>query len=317
MTNDIHSITTQIKAEAERLGFSACGVAQADAVDNSHAQHFKQWLTNGHNAGMAYMNNYYDKRLDPRLLMEGCQSIISVALNYYPETKLGDSQYQFALYAYGKDYHDVMKEKLSQLATFISQSLFPNTQLNIKACVDTAPILERYWAIKAGIGWIGKNHMLILPDKGSFFFLGELLIDQPLQYDSPITPQCGNCSLCLSKCPHGAITAQPSLNANRCLSYLTIEHKGEIPTDFSINDKDNNYKDKYIYGCDRCQLECPHNRFATPTSINEFNPSSEFISMTPQAWQSLTREEYQKLFRGSAVKRVKYDGLMRNIKFFK
>lgn len=317
MTNDLHSITSQIKAEAARLGFSACGMAQADAVDESDALRFKQWLQDGHNAGMAYMGNYEDKRLDPRLLMEGCQSVISLALNYFPEKVLDPSQCQFALYAYGKDYHDVMKEKLGQLADFISQKLYPNTTTNIKICVDTAPILERYWAMKAGIGWIGKNHMLILPHKGSYFFLGELLIDQPLQYDSPMEPQCGNCTLCLSRCPHGAISDHSSLNANRCLSYLTIENKGDIPQEFLPEKKDEDKKQDFIYGCDRCQQACPHNRFASPTTVREFSPSPDFLSMTPEGWQNLTREEYQKLFKGSAVKRAKYEGLMRNIRFFK
>ena len=331
-------ILDTLKAEALRLGFSACGASQARAVAPEHARTFVQWLAEGKNAGMDYMSNYTDLRLDPRLLVPGARTVISVALNYYPRQKLAPDQYQFAYYAYGKDYHDVVRAKLRQLAA----ACLP-ADASVRICVDTAPVLERYWAAEAGLGCIGRNKTLIVPHVGSFVFLGEIITDAvPDKYSEPISAAadhylCGSCHRCLDACPGGALSLSDapalsdaqvspdripvsSLDSRRCLSYLTIEHRGEFIDEFvdfacqSVQECTNIPNVQFVYGCDRCQLCCPHNRNAEPTSIDEFAPSQQFLSMTKAAWHNLSLEQYQQLFRGSAVKRVKYDGLMRNIR---
>ena len=298
--------TQQIKAEALRLGFSAFGVARAEAVNPDTAQSFHQWITQGHQANMGYMGNHTEKRLDPRLLMEGTQSIISLALNYYPQQHLSPDQYQFAWYAYGKDYHDVMKAKLKALETFITSQLpFP---IQTRIFCDTAPVLERYWAWKAGLGWIGKNTQLIIPKAGSTFFLGEIFIDcQASAYNTPLPSRCGTCTNCLSSCPTQALEAPFKLNSARCLSYLTIEHREAIPTAEALK------MSNKIYGCDECQRACPWNRFAMPCTAPELHPIPALLNMKKEDWHTLTEEQYRTLFKGSAVKRTKYAGLMRNI----
>ena len=295
----------RIKAEALRLGFSACGLAPAEAVDETVATAFRQWLADGCQAEMAYMQNYEDKRLDPRLLVEGARTVISVALNYYPAKKLPEGEYQIAWYAYGKDYHDVMKAKLKTLLEFIQN----NYSAGGRAFCDTAPVLERYWAWRAGLGWIGKNTQLIIPQAGSCFFLGELIIDLPAdRYDSPQENRCGSCTRCLNACPTKALEAPFRLNSAKCLSYLTIEYRGELPLDTGQK------MGKMIYGCDECQRACPWNRFATPSRTIEFSPSASLLTMRKEDWHRLSEEQYRTLFKGSAVKRAKYQGLMRNIR---
>jgi len=320
-TSDIHVLTNKIKAEALRLGFSACGVAKAQPVDADYAKNYREWLRRGNHASMQYLENNLDKRLDPTLLMLGAKSIISLALNYYPKQRLADSQYQFAYYAYGKDYHDVMKGKMRELVKFIEElTAFPinasSPPINREdrgclLCVDTVPILDRYWAQKAGLGWIGKNGNLIIPKAGSYFFLCEVLLDIELEYDVPMESHCGICTKCLDACPSGALYAPYSIDARRCLSYLTIEHRGEFETGTEADIKKS--AGNYIYGCDCCQKACPYNSFATPTDVVEFTPSMEFLSMRPSDWHQLTVEQYRSLFKGSAVKRAKYEGLLRNI----
>ena len=296
--------TDKIKAEAKRLGFSACGIASANPVSQEHQSYLKKWLQNGHAADMHYLENNLEKRLNPRLLCEGTQSIISVALNYYPEQKQKTDTYQISWYAYGKDYHLVMKERLLQLFDYIHQELTP---IQGRTFCDTAPVLERYWAWKAGLGWIGKNNQLIIPNQGSFFFLGELFINIELQYDEPQKDRCGNCTKCIESCPTKALFTPYQLDSRRCLSYLTIENKGDIPEEFhlALNNR--------IYGCDECQKWCPWNNHATPTSIKEFNPSSALLSMQKRDWELLDESQYQALFYKSAIKRAKYKGLLRNI----
>ena len=311
----------QIKAEATRLGFSACGLAPAEAVNETVATSFRQWLADGCQAEMVYMQNYEDKRLDPRLLVEGARTVISVALNYYPETKLPIEEYQIAWYAYGKDYHDVMKKKLNALLEFImlsstsSETIVPATSpLTVSGRVfcDTAPILERYWAWRAGLGWIGKNTQLIIPHAGSCFFLGEVIINIVADnYDIPQKSRCGSCTRCIDACPTKALEAPFRLNSERCLSYLTIEYRGDLSP--NMGQKMN----KKIYGCDECQFTCPWNRYSTPCQTEEFHPSPSLLQMKKSDWQSLTEEQYKTLFKGSAVKRVKYSGLMRNIRIVK
>ena len=304
----------KIKTEALRLGFSVCGIAKAEAVDEATARHYRQWIESGRQAEMHYMENHLDKRLDPRLLMDGLKTIVCVALNYCPAQRLPDGEYQIADYALGKDYHDIVKQKLHQLAQTILSPLN-----SYRVFSDSAPILERYWAVKAGLGWIGRNHQLIitpsspnaqLSSAGSKFFLGELFLNiEADRYDSPMKSRCGNCSKCLESCPTGAIKADdPCFDASRCLSYLSIENRNDIPEELAQKMGDT------IYGCDRCQQACPWNRFSQPTDEPLLKPSPALLAMSRDQWHQLSREEYQQLFKGSAVKRAKYEGLMRNIR---
>ena len=297
-------LTEKIKAEAKGLGFFACGIAKAEAVDSDTADGYRRWIADGGHASMHYLADNIDKRLDPRLLMPGVKSIVCVALSYAPAKTIPADQYQIAYYAYGKDYHDVMKQKLHALASACGITTY-------RAFCDTAPVLERYWAQRAGLGWIGRNHQLIIPHAGSMFFLGELFVQKELEYDSPISNRCGRCHACLDACPTSSIIShqssiiinQSSFISSRCLSYLTIEHHGPIPHSSLKN----------IYGCDICQLACPWNRFAVPATEPAFQPSEALLSMTKEKWHNLTEEQYRILFKGSAVKRAKYSGLMRNI----
>ena len=333
------NLTQQIKAEALRLGFSACGIAKAEPVDEHTADRFRKWIAGNKCASMNYMRNHMDKRLNPCLLMPEAKSIITVALNYYPAHLLNDDQYQFAYYAYGKDYHDVMRSMMTSLADRL-KALFnapvsdvcqghgggegcdkenASEGIKCKLCCDTVPILDRYWAWRSGIGWIGKNTNLIIPRCGSYFFLGEIIIDKELYYDSPMEPMCGNCTRCLEACPKNALEQPYSLNAGKCLSYLSIECRDSdvcLQQDGGKSEGQDG-QPTYIYGCDRCQQACPHNRHASPTPIKEFAPSDEFLAMTKEDWHALTVEQYRMLFKGSAVKRAKYDGLMRNIRKLK
>ena len=275
----------QLKAEAQRLGFSACGVARACPVDEATA----------------------DKRLDPTLLLPGARSIIVVAMSYAPARRIPSNEYQIAVYAYGKDYHDVMKERLRILS---DSSLF-TLHSSLKLCVDTVPVLERYWAQQAGLGFLGRNHQLIIPKAGSMFFLG-VIVTTALSdhYDAPMENRCGTCRRCIDACPTGALVldACSVFDSKRCLSYQTIENREAI--DEAVKPK----LGLSIYGCDRCQQVCPWNRFAQPTAIPEFQPSEALLQMKRADWQQLSVDRYRQLFKGSAVKRAKYEGLMRNIR---
>lgn len=299
-----------IKERASELGFTACGIAPAEPVDECHAASFRAWLDNGEQASMHYMENHLDKRLDPRLLLPGAQSVIAVALNYFPSKRLDAAQLQFAYYAYGRDYHDVMRERLTQLAAVLHGEESPDVhQSTAKICCDTVPMLDRYWAWRTGLGWIGKNTNLIIPRAGSFFFLGEIITTFAFDlYDTPQADHCGTCDRCMKACPTQALNRPYTLDSRRCLSFLTIENRGPIPAEQA------EALGNSIYGCDRCQLACPHNRFAQPTQEAEFAPSDAFLSMQPDDWKALSVEDYRSLFRGSAVKRAKYEGLLRNIR---
>lgn len=292
----------QVKAEAHALGFSACGVAKAGPVDGLHSAAFTRWIADGGHAGMQYMARNADKRLDPQQLMPGVRSIVSVALNYTPGKRACEGGLKFAAYALGQDYHDIMKQRLHSLASRLGLTAY-------RAFCDTAPVLERYWAVKAGLGWIGRNHQLIIPHAGTMFFLGELFVDAEAdRYDTPLPGRCGTCHACIDSCPTGALGRDATLNSSRCLSYLTIENRGDIPQCFACEMGDT------VYGCDRCQDACPWNRFATPTDDPQLQPCPELLNMTRADWLRLTVDQYCKLFKGSAVKRAKYEGLMRNIK---
>ena len=305
-------LSNEIKAEAKRLGFFACGIAKADAVDANVVSLYRKWLSEGKNSGMSWLDNYSDMRFDPRLLMPGLKSIVCVAMNYFPAKSMSDEQYQLAAYAYGQDYHEVVKNRLHSLAKSFSFEHY-------RAFCDSAPVLERYLEVNAGIGWTGRNHQLIIPQGGSMFFLGELFLDIELEYDEPMKSRCGNCTRCVDACPTGAISfakeygtaadlRTTDFDSNKCLSYQTIENRGEIPSD--IADK----MGHTIYGCDCCQKCCPWNRLAVPNTIEEFQPSDQLLSMTRQDWKQLSEEQYRSLFKKSAVKRAKYEGLMRNIR---
>ncbi|NPD92141.1 tRNA epoxyqueuosine(34) reductase QueG [Xylanibacter muris] len=308
---DKETLTSNIKAEAANLGFFACGIAHAEPVDRQTADKFMKWIELKGHASMAYMANHTDKRLNPTLLMPEAKSIICVAMNYTPHEMMDIKEYRLAAYAYGKDYHDIMKDKLRKLATTIPSD-------NIKICCDTAPILEKYWAMKAGIGWIGKNHLLTIPHAGNMFFLGEIITDIEMIYDSPGTNRCGTCRACLDACPTKALhdcdekrigndNAENIFRAETCLSYQTIENRG------ALSEKAERGMGNYIYGCDRCLTACPWNTFAKPCTEPRLQPSHELMNMKKAQWHDLSVDRYRRLFKGSAVKRAKYDGLMRNI----
>ena len=292
-------LTRFIKSEALRLGFDICGIAKAEAVACNAVQEYNRWIDKGWHATMQYLERNSDKRFNPTLLVEGCRSIICVAMNYAPQQHIDG----IADYAQGQDYHKVVKERLYLLL----QSINCICAVQGRAFCDSAPVLERYWAVKAGIGYIGRNRQLIIPGKGSKFFLGELFVDIELCYDAPCERNfCGNCRKCIDACPGKALSSE-GLDAGKCLSYLTIEHRDPLPE--NIGEKMGNC----FYGCDRCQAVCPHNRFAMPNTTPELQPSEALLQMTEERWQTLTKEEYKELFRHSAVERCKYEQLMRNI----
>lgn len=317
-----------IRAEALHLGFSACGFAKAGRVSEEMEARLHQWLANGGNADMAYMANHIDMRLDPRLLMPGVKTIVSVALNYAPARHLPDGEPQISAYALGKDYHEVVKAKLFSLAQFCMSSACGDTSgCSFRVFCDTAPVLERYWAVQAGLGWIGKNHQLIIPHAGSMFFLGELFLDIELPYDKPMPSRCGTCHRCVDACPTGALggswrspRVQESetskrhsqfFDASLCLSYQTIENRGELSEEAKAAMGDT------FYGCDRCQTACPWNRLAKPNTTPELQPNDELLHMTREKWHNLTVDDYRRIFKGSAVKRAKYEGIKRNIENLK
>lgn len=296
-----------IQAEAKRLGFTAFGCAPAEPLQEWRMAQWRDYLASGRHAGMAYLQNYLEKRFDPRLLVEGAQTVVSVALNYYP----GDvafSGYRFARYAVGRDYHDVMREKLTALLHFIEQQT--EGQVSGRVFCDTAPVDEHYWAWRCGLGWLGRNTQLTIPGLGSYVFLGELILTAPVDHvDEPITSRCGSCNRCIDACPMQALSPDRGLDATRCLSYLTIEHRGDFPESLQplpLGD--------CIYGCDRCIEACPHNKFAQPTSEPDFLPKSTITQRSHSEWHTLTQEAFSQVFKGSAVKRAKHAGLMRNIK---
>jgi len=300
------TISEKIKNFALKLGFHACGISKAEFLAQD-ADLLKKWLDQKHEGEMAYMRNHFEKRTDPRLLVENAKSVISVLLNYYPEKLLhAEAQYKISKYAYGIDYHFVLKDKLTELLSFIEELCGKRTA---RIFVDSAPVLDKRWAQKSGLGWIGKNTCLITKEQGSFFFVGEIVIDLDLDVDEPIEDYCGSCTKCLNACPTNALVAPYRLDARKCISYLTIENKDEIP------DRYKNAFNNWIYGCDICQDVCPWNKKAIPTLIPEFKPSDDLAQMKNEDWQNLEKGKFNKLFKNSAVLRTKFAGLKRNIKF--
>lgn len=298
-----------IKTEALRLGFMACGISKAEFLEEE-APRLEAWLNNNHHGEMAYMENHFDKRLDPRLLVEGAKSVVSLTLNYYtPDKQLDNEAPKISKYAYGTDYHTVIKEKLQALMAFVNEEI---GEVAGRCFVDSAPVMDKAWAQKSGLGWRGKNSNLISKQAGSFFFLAELIIDLELEYDSPfVTDHCGSCTRCIDACPTDAIIAPYTIDGSKCISYLTIELKNEIPTEFKGK------MDNWMFGCDICQDVCPWNRFATPHQEEAFKPAHELLQLNKAALTDLTDEVFRKVFKGSAVKRTKFNGLKRNIDFLK
>lgn len=299
--------TAQIKAEAKRLGFLACGISKAGFLEDE-APRLENWLNQHMHGEMHYMTNHFDKRLDPTKLVEGSKSVISLLLNYYPKEKQIDGSYKLSKYAYGTDYHFVIKEKLKELLGFMQTEI---GEIEGRAFVDSAPVLDKAWAAKSGLGWIGKHSNLLTQKAGSFYFVAELIVDLELEYDSPTTDHCGTCTACIDACPTEAIIQPYVVDGSKCISYLTIELKDNLPLEFKGK------MDDWMFGCDVCQDVCPWNRFSKPHSEPLFNPNKELLNMDKNDWEELTEETFRKVFQKSAVKRTKYSGLTRNIRFLK
>ena len=297
-----------IVAEAQKMGFDACGIASATALEAESA-HVEQWLDEGHEGEMGYLTRNKEKRYDPRLLVEGTKSIVTVLYNYFPKQSLGDGEhFKIAKYAYGADYHDVLKRKLRQLLEHIETQT--GKMEGVRVFVDSAPVLDRAWAVRCGLGFVGKNTTLIHPKKGSFFFIGHLFLPIELaETGQPLTNRCGRCTKCLDACPTGALEAPFRIDARKCLSYLTIEYKG------SLDHLDPKTFHGWMYGCDICQDVCPYNRFALPNVEPEFQPSEALKALREEDWRSLSKDEFEALFKHSAMQRAGYEGLKRNIDF--
>jgi epoxyqueuosine reductase len=295
-----------IKSKAKDLGFLSCGISKADFLEEE-APRLEQWLNQNHHGEMAYMANHFDKRLDPRVLVPGAKSVVSLLLNYHSKEKQTDVEApKIASYAFGDDYHKVLKDKLKELMSFIHQEI---GEVQGRVFVDSAPVMDKAWAAKSGLGWIGKNTNLISKKVGSFFFIAELILDLDLEHDLPATDHCGSCTACIDACPTDALLAPYQIDGSKCISYVTIELKNEIPTDFQGK------MDNWAFGCDVCQTVCPWNRFATPHSEPAFNPPDELLSLSKNEWEEMTQEVFSVIFKNSAIKRKKYEGLKRNIKF--
>ncbi len=304
--NKVH-LSRAIKEEAYRLGFVLCGVSRAEFMEDEVVR-LEQWLSAGHHGQMAYMENHFDKRVDPRLLVPGSKSVVSLAYNYFSDQKQVDADApKISMYAYGRDYHKVVRKKLKLLYQFIEKKA---GHIDGRVFVDSAPVMERDWAKRSGLGWVGKHTLLLNKKMGSYFFLAEIILDLELEYDTPMTDHCGTCTKCIDACPTDAISKSGYVvEADKCISYLTIELKDNIPETFK------GQMENYMFGCDICQQVCPWNRFAVPHSEPEFNPKEGLLQMTKNEWLDITEELFNELFQGSAVKRTKYSGLKRNIAF--
>ena len=308
MSIDIKSKwTNSIKTEAKRLGFLSCGISKADFLEEE-APRLEKWLNNNMHGEMSYMANHFDKRLNPRKLVEGSKSVISLLLNYFPEKTQREDSYKISKYAYGQDYHHIIKGKLRQLQEFITEEI---GEVHGRAFVDSAPVLDKAWAAKSGLGWVGKNSNLLTQQVGSFYFIAELIVDIDLEYDHAVTDHCGTCTACLDACPTQAIVEPYVVDGSKCISYFTIELKNELPNEMKGS------FDDWMFGCDVCQDVCPWNRFSKPHNEPLFNPHPELLSMTKKDWEEITVDVFQKVFKKSAVKRTKYGGLTRNIEFLK
>ena len=299
--------TALIKQHAKRLGFEYCGISKADFLEEE-APRLEKWLNNNMHGEMKYMENYFDKRLDPRLLVDGAKSVVSLLLNYYPEKEQNPDAPKISKYAYGSDYHFVIKEKCKTLIDILKGEI---GDVNGRCFIDSAPVMDKAWAQKSGLGWVGKNSNLINKNSGSFFFIAELIIDIELEYDGPVKDYCGTCTRCIDACPTDAIVAPYVVDGSKCISYFTIELKENIPTDYK------NKFDNWAFGCDVCQDVCPWNRFSKAHTEPLFSNSSDLLDWDAKQWQEITQEVFSKVFKNSAVKRTGFKGLKRNIDFLK
>lgn len=297
--------TALIKAEAKRLGFDYVGVSKAGFLEED-APRLENYLQKNMQGEMQYLENHFDKRLDPRLLVDDAKSVVSFLLNYFPsDIQKGDS-FKLSKYAYGQDYHHVIKDKLKSLLNFIQENI---GEVNGRGFVDSAPVLDKAWAQKSGLGWIGKNGNLINQKSGSFYFVAELIMDLDLEPDGPTTDHCGTCTACIDACPTDAIVEPMVVNGSKCISYYTIELKDQIPQD--VKGKFNDW----MFGCDICQDVCPWNKFSKPNNEPLLNPHTDLLNLTKNDWLEITQDTFSKVFSKSAVKRTKFKGLIRNIKF--
>ncbi|TDE05226.1 tRNA epoxyqueuosine(34) reductase QueG [Flavobacterium sandaracinum] len=299
--------TQLIKTEAKRLGFMSCGIAKAGFLEQE-APRLENWLNNNHNGQMVYMENHFDKRLNPTLLVDGAKSVVSLLLNYYPWQAQNSESYKISKYAYGQDYHYVIKEKLKELLNTIQTEI---GEVSGRAFVDSAPVLDKAWAAKSGLGWIGKNSNLLTQKVGSFYFIAELIIDLDLDYDNPTTDHCGTCTACIDSCPTEAIVSPYVVDGSKCISYFTIELKENIPQEMKGK------FDDWAFGCDVCQDVCPWNKFSKPHSEPLFDANPEIMSMSKKDWIEITEETFKSVFKNSPLKRAKFEGVKRNVNFLK
>lgn len=305
MINNPSKYTAWVKAEAERLGFMQCGISRAEFLEQE-APRLYNWLQESMHGQMHYMQNHFDMRLDPRLLVPGAKSVVSLALNYFPEQKQVEQSYKISKYAYAEDYHFVIKDKLKEFLCSLRDTI---GDVQGRVFVDSAPVLDKAWAAKSGLGWIGKNSNLINKKSGSFFFLAELIIDLELEYDGIVSDHCGTCTRCIDACPTNAIEQPYIVNGSKCISYLTIELKDSISKQFS------NQLEDWIFGCDICQDVCPWNRFSISHSEPRFVPNNQVLSYSKRQWEELTEDTFNEIFKKSALKRSKFSGLLRNMEF--
>lgn len=294
-----------IKSEAKRLGFLSCGISKAGFLEQE-APRLENWLKNNSHGQMVYMENHFDKRLDPTLLVDDAKSVVSLLLNYYPAESQTQESFKISKYAYGQDYHFVIKEKLKEFLFSIQENI---GDVSGRAFVDSAPVLDKAWAAKSGLGWIGKNSNLITQKVGSFYFIAELILDLDLEYDHATTDHCGTCTACIDACPTQAIVAPHVVDGSKCISYYTIELKENIPHDMKGK------FDEWMFGCDTCQDVCPWNRFSKSHSEPLFNANPDLLSFTKKDWIEITEETFRTVFKNSPIKRTKFDGIKRNIKF--
>ena len=295
-----------IKQKAEKFGFQSCGISKAEFLEEE-APRLEAWLNKGYHGEMKYMENHFDKRLNPTLLVDGAKSVISLSYNYFPKVKIDEiNNFKISKYAYGEDYHEVIKDILKNMVAEIQEEI---GEFGFRVFVDSAPVLEKAWARKSGLGWVGKNANLITKKHGSFYFLAEIICDLELEYDLAVTDHCGSCRACIDACPTQAIVSDRIVDGSKCISYATIELKNQIPDYF------NGKMDDWIFGCDVCQDVCPWNRFSAPTLQEKFAPNFQKLNFRKNEWKELTQELFSEIFKKSAVKRTKFSGLMRNISF--
>lgn len=307
MNTPAQQYSSLIKAEAKRLGFLSCGISKAEFLEEE-APRLENWLNMNMHGEMRYMENYFDKRLDPTKLVPGSKSVISLLLNYFPSDFQNRDSYKISKYAYGRDYHFVIKDKLKQMLANLQNEI---GDFHGRAFVDSAPVLDKAWAAKSGLGWIGKHSNLLSKQTGSFYFIAELIVDLDLEYDAPVTDHCGSCTACIDACPTNAIIEPYKVDGSKCISYFTIELKDELPPSYRDT------FDDWMFGCDVCQDVCPWNRFSKPHNEPLFNPHPDLLENDKKDWEEITRETFNEIFRKSAVKRTKFEGLKRNISFLK